>query len=255
MLLNAILGLSPPAIAGLLAAFVLGGSVKGALGIGIPLTVVPLAAQFLELPAAVGLVTVPMFATNVGQAFETGGTLPALRRLWPMLAAIVVGTWAGVHLLINIDRRLLNGVVGTVLVGLALWLLCQPRIALSRSAERWAGPVIGLLAGVFGGLSGMFGPPLVAYLIGLGVLPNQFVKYISILFLAATGTLLLALGGTGTLSAQDLAISAAAMAPIQVGVMLGRWLRGFCPPALFRALVLGILAFGGLDMLRRAFLA
>ena len=254
MLMQAILHLSPAAAVGLAAAFLLGGAAKGALGVGLPLVAVPLTAQFLELPAAIGLLTVPMFATNIGQALESGGTLPALRRLWPMLVAIVLGTWAGVHLLISIDRRWLNGVVGTVLVGLGAWLLCRPRIALGRRAERWAGPAIGVFAGLLGGISGMFGPPLIAYLVGLGLSPDAFVKYISVLFLAATGTLLLALGGTGTLGLADLAISAAAMLPIQLGVVVGRWLRGRCPPALFRALVLGVLAFGGLDMLRRALL-
>lgn len=254
MLLQAILNLPSPAVVALIAVCLLGGSAKGALGIGIPLVAVPLTTQFLELPAVIALLTVPMFATNIGQAIEGGGTLAALYRLWPMLLAIAVGTWAGVQLLISIDRRLLYGVVGTVLVLLAVWLLCQPRITLGRSAERWAGPPVGLMAGVLGGISGMFGPPLIAYLIGLGLRPDEFVKHISILFLAATGTLLLALGGTGSMSWVDVAVSAAAVIPIYLGVMIGRWLRRYCPPELFRALVLGVLAFGGVQMLRRAFL-
>jgi uncharacterized protein len=254
MLLQAILNLPAAAVAGLVAACLLGGSAKGALGIGIPLVVVPLSVTFLELPAVIALLTVPMFATNIGQALEGGGTLPAMWRLWPMLVAIVVGTLAGVHLLLSIDRRLLHGVVGTILVLLAVWLLCQPRIALGRAAERWVGPPVGLIAGMLGGISGMFGPPLIAFLIGLGLRPDEFVKLISILFLAAAGTLLLALGGTGAMSWMDVAVSAAALIPISIGVAIGRWLRRRCPPALFRALVLGALAFGGLQMLRRAFL-
>ena len=252
MVLHAIINLSPTALCALVAVCILGGSAKGALGIGIPLLAVPLTAPFMELPAVIGLLTVPIFATNLAQAVEGDGTPAALLRLWPMLLAVVGGTWVGVHLLISIDSTALNGIVGTLLVLLAAWLLFQPRLVLGRAAERWAGPPIGLMAGVMGGMSGMFGPPLIAYLIGLGLHPDAFAKYISILFLAASSTLLLALGGTGTLSWADVAVSAAALAPIYLGVVIGRWLRNYCPPALFRALVLCALAFGGLQMLRRA---
>jgi uncharacterized protein len=252
MLVNAILNLSLPALAVLFAVCMLGGSAKGALGIGIPLIAVPLSAPFLELPAVIALLTVPIFATNIAQALEGGATFAAISRLWPILVAIVAGTFSGVHLLISIDRQLLNAVVGTVLVLLAVWLLCQPRIALSRSAERWAGPPVGLVSGVLGGMSGLFGPPLIAFLIGLGLHPDAFVKYISMMFLTAGGALLLALGGSGTMSWADVAVSAGALIPIYCGIAIGRWLRGRCPPAVFRALVLGALAFGGLDMLRRA---
>src|SRR5712691_899242 len=220
MLIQAILALSPLAIAGLVAAFIIGGTAKGALGIGLPLVSVPLTAQFIDLPVVIGLLSVPIFATNIGQAMESGGTFPALYRLWPMLAAIIVGTWAGVHLLLGSDRHLLNAMVGMVLVLLAGWLVCQPRISLSRSAERWAGPLVGLFAGMLGAIAGMFGPPLIAYLVGLGLHPDLFVKYIAILFLAATGTLILVLGGMGALSILDLAVSAAAMIPIQLGVVI-----------------------------------
>src|SRR5712691_1396319 len=131
MLIDAILALSPLAVAGLVAAFIICGTAKGALGIGLPLVSVPLTAQFLDLPVVIGLLSVPMLATNIGQALESGGTLPALYRLWPMLAAIALGTWAGVHLLLGTDRQLLNAVVGAVLVLLAGWLLYQPRVTLS----------------------------------------------------------------------------------------------------------------------------
>lgn len=252
MLLHTLLGLSPAALAALIGICILGGAAKGALGIGIPLLAVPLTAPFMDLPAIMGLLTVPIFATNLGQAIEGTGTRAALLRLWPMLLAVVAGTVAGVHLLVSIDRKLLSVVVGGLLVLVAGWLFCQPRIALGRGAERWAGPPIGLLAGIMGGMSGMFGPPLIAYMIGLGLHPSEFVKRISILFLAAGATLLLALGGAGTLSWADVAVSAAALVPIYIGMLIGRWLRRHCPPGVFRALVLAALAIGGLQMIRAA---
>jgi uncharacterized protein len=253
MLLHAILGLSPATLAALIGICILGGAAKGALGIGIPLLAVPLTAPFMDLPAIIALLTVPIFATNLGQAFDGGETGAALLRLWPTLVAVVAGTVAGVHLLVSIDRAVLNGIVGVMLVLVAAWLFCQPRIALGGGAERWAGPPVGLLAGVMGGVSGMFGPPLIAYMIGLGLRPNEFVKHIAILFLAAGATLLLALGGAGAMSAADVAISTAALVPIYIGMPIGRWLRRHCPPGLFRALVLAALTIGGLEMIHAAF--
>jgi uncharacterized membrane protein YfcA len=252
MLLHAILGLSPAALVALIGIFILGGSAKGALGIGIPLFAVPLAAPLLDLPADMALLTVPIFATNLAQAIEGGGTGAALLRLWPILLAVVAGTVTGVRLLVSIDRAVLNGVVGVLLVLVAGWLFCRPRIVLGRGAERWAGPPIGLLAGIMGGMSGMFGPPLIAYMIGLGLHPNEFVKHLAILFLAAGATLLLALGGAGAMSWADAAVSTGALVPIYIGMLIGRWLRRHCPPGLFRALVLAVLALGGVQMVRAA---
>lgn len=254
MLTKAILSLPLFVKVGLFAALVAGGVVKGVIGIGLPLLLVPLTAQFLDLPVAVALLSVPMVATNLGQAMEGGRTLPAVWRLAPILGALVLGTLVGVHLLISVAKRTLEIGVGASFVLLSVTLLCLPRIRVKRGAEPWAGPLVGLIAGVLGGVTAMFGPPLIAYQIGLGIDPNTFVKHMAILALTGTATLLLALGGSGSLSGTDLLVSAAAIVPIQVGMPIGRWLRGRVPPVLFRAAVLCALAGAGLDMLHRAFL-
>jgi uncharacterized membrane protein YfcA len=254
MVTRAILDLPLLGALGLILVLVIAGSAKGALGIGLPLISVPLTSQFLDLPVVIGLLTVPMVATNIGQAFDGGGTAPALRRLWPILVALVLGTFAGAHILLNIDRHTLNAIVGAALVVLAGLMLFRPQVQIKAGTERWGGPLVGVLAGLLGGMSGMFGPPLIAYLVGLHLAPDVFVKQISLLFLAATGTLLLALGSMGSFSGLDLLISTAAMLPIQLGLIIGRGLRRRLSPALFRVAVLCVVAYGGLDLLRRAFL-
>jgi uncharacterized protein len=184
MVTEAIQNLPLAAVAGLLSVLVIGGTVKGALGIGLPLVSVPLTAQFLDLPVVIGLLTVPMIATNIGRTFEGGGTVGALRYLWPIMAALMLGTLAGVRLLIGMDRYLLYGIVGSALELLAGMMLCRPHVQLSPRTEGWAGPTVGFMSGLLGGMSGLFGPLLVVYLVGLGVDPDRFVKYNSILFLA-----------------------------------------------------------------------
>jgi hypothetical protein len=157
----------------------------------------------------------------------------------------------GVHLLVDVDRRALDIGVGVGFVSLAALLLFARRLRVGRGAERWASPLVGLAAGVLGGVTAMFGPPLIAYQIGLGVDPHTFVKHMAILILTATASLMLALGGAGALSGPDLLVSAAALLPILLGLPFGRWLRHRVPPVVFRAVVLCALAGAGIEMLRR----
>jgi hypothetical protein len=254
MLTHALLALPLAAKLGLVAVFVFGGVVKGVTGVGLPLVLVPLAAQFVPVPDAVALVSVPMVVTNVTQAAEGGQTLDAIKRIWPILLLLVVGTVIGVHLLVTIDRRLLSLILGLAFLGLAVLLVMMPRVRLSPAIARWSGPAVGLGAGVLGGMSAMFGPPMIAYLVGLGTEPDSFVKQMAIFAFTAAVTMLLALGGAGALSGFDLAVSAGAIVPIQLGMPLGRWLRRRIPPGVFRALVLIVLAVSGIDLLHRALL-
>jgi uncharacterized membrane protein YfcA len=252
MVIQAVLQLSWVALAALVLVFVFGGLVKGVTGVGLPLVLVPLASQFVDVPVAVALVSVSMVATNVVQTMEGGGTWPAVRQLWPIVVPLAVGALIGTHLLLSIDRHRLNLIIGVSFLLLATLLLCAPRLRISPRTARWSGPAIGFGAGLLGGMSAIFGPPMIAFMVGLGVDPDTFVKRMAILALTASTTMLLVLGGSGSMSGGDFLMSAAALIPIQLGMPLGRWLRGRIKPESFRVLVLVVLAASGLDMLRRA---
>lgn len=252
MLTHQVLALPPAAQLGLVAVFVFGGVVKGVTGVGLPLVLVPLAAQLIPVPAAVALVSVPMVVTNMTQATEGGQTMAAVRQMWPILILLIIGTIIGVHLLVTVDRRLLSLILGPAFLGIAMLLVLLPRVRLSPATARWTGPAAGLGAGVLGGMSAMFGPPMIAHLVGLGTAPDSCVKQMAIFASTAAVTMLLALGGSGRLSGIDLAVSAGAVIPIQLGMPLGRWLRRRIPPVVFRVLVLVVLAVSGIDLLHRA---
>ncbi len=252
MVTTALLGLPTAALVALFFVFVFGGVVKGVTGVGLPLMLVPLSAQFVQVPVAVALVSVSMVVTNVQQSVEGGHTGAALRQLWPIMLPLVLGSVIGTHLLLSIDRQRLNLIIGASFLLLALLLLCLPRVRISRRTARWSGPLIGFGAGVLGGMSAIFGPPMIAFMVSLGVPPGIFVKHMAILALTAAATLLVVLGGSGAMSGGDFLMSAAALIPIQLGMPLGRWLRGRIRPELFRVLVLAVLAASGLDMLRKA---
>ena len=217
-----------------------------------PLVLVPLTAQFIPVAEAVALLSVPMVVTNVTQAAEGRHTLSAVRGLWPILLFLIAGTAIGVHLLVTIDRRILSLVLGLCFLGLSVLLLVMPRVRLKPNTARWMGPFVGLGAGVIGGMSAMFGPPMIAYLVGLGTDADSFVKQMAIFAFTAALSMLLALGSSGTLSGLDLVVSLAAVVPILLGMPIGRWLRRRIRPTVFRGLVLVVLAAGGIDLLHRA---
>ena len=252
MVTAAVLGLPNAALVALVAVFVFGGVVKGVTGVGLPLVLVPLTAQFVPIPVAVAMLTVPMVATNITQAMEGGHTLPAIRRMLPILACVVIGLLIGVHLLLSIDRRLLSLILGISFLGLAGLLAAMPHVHIGEAAARWSGPLVGFAAGVLGGMSAMFGPPMIAYLVGRRTDPDSFVKQMAIFAFTASLTMLLALNRSGSMSGEDMVVSAVAIIPIQAGMPLGRWLRRRTKPQWFRVAVLVVLAAGGVDMLRRA---
>jgi uncharacterized membrane protein YfcA len=252
MVTQAILGLPWTSLAGLIGVLVAAGVVKGATGVGLPLVLVPLTTQILDVPVAVALLPVPMIASNIGQAMEGGQTAAAIRQLLPVLATLVVGTFIGAHLLVSIDRKRLSLILGVTFIGLAALLALLPRVRISGAAARWTAPVVGFASGLIGGFSAMFGPPMIAYFITLGTPPDRFVKQMAIVAFTASLTLAVALGGNGTITVTDLLVSAACLIPIQCGMPAGRWLRRRTKPELFRILVLLVLALGGLDMLRKA---
>jgi uncharacterized membrane protein YfcA len=251
MVTQTVLGLPPAALVALFAVFVFGGLVKGVTGVGLPLVLVPLATQFVPVPVAVALVSVSMVVTNIQQSMEGGRTARALEQLWPIMLPLAVGGVIGTHLLLTIDRQRLNLIIGISFLALAVLLLCLPRLRIVGRAARWSGPFVGFGAGVLGGMSAIFGPPMIAYMVGTGVPPSTFVKHMALLALTASATMLLVLGGSGAMSGGDFLMSAAAMIPIQLGMPLGRWLRGSIKPNWFRVLVLVVLAASGVDMLRR----
>jgi hypothetical protein len=252
MVTQAVLALPLAALIALFAVFVFGGLVKGVTGVGLPLVLVPLATQFVHVPVAVALVSVSMVVTNIQQSAEGGHTGQALRKLWPIMLPLAVGAVIGTHLLITINRQRLNLIIGISFLALAVLLLCLPRLRIVGRAARWGGPFIGFGAGLLGGMSAIFGPPMIAFMVSTGVQPDTFVKHMALLALTASTTMLIVLGSSGAMSGGDFLMSAAAMIPIQLGMPLGRWLRGYIKPNWFRILVLVVLLASGLDMLRKA---
>ena len=234
-------------------AMMLGGLIKGTLGIGTPLLTVPMMAMVLPAHMAVTMMIIPVIAANLWQVREASDARKIAARYWPAFVALFVGTWIGVKILSGIDERPLLMFVGIAVICFTLLQGSRRKILIPEPLVKAAGFIFGLCSGMIGGLSSMFGPMLVLYLVSHGGLKkNEFVGIISFLYVAAVLSWGLMLLSFGMLSKSLVLSSTLALLPLSLGLGLGRSLRNRVEERLFHRLVWIILLVSGGSMLWRA---
>ena len=73
-----------------LAVFLLAGTVKGLVGLGLPTITIALTSLVLPLPEAIALIALPTIVTNIWQAAVGGRFWIILRRQWPLIVPLAV---------------------------------------------------------------------------------------------------------------------------------------------------------------------
>lgn len=238
-------------LAAVAGAFVMGGLVKGLLGVGLPLVVVPLLALVIPSPKAVALMGIPIVLSNVWQAVEGRQVRYALNRFASLLVPMVLVTALTVRLTLGLPVATLNRLVaGAVLLAVAL-LAWQPKLSIDARSERRWGALVGTLSGALGGVSSLMGPLLISYLVALGLTREQFIGSISIIYLAGALPLFASMTALGLMGWPEVLMSTLALAPMMVGMQLGKQLRSRVSEQAFRRLLLGFLTLIALMLMLR----
>ena len=107
--------MEPSLLAAAAAVFLLAGTVKGVIGLGLPTVSLGLLVLVTDLPGAMALMLAPSFVTNVWQGCVGGNLLALLRRLWPFLLP------------------------ATLLIGLSGLAIVSADLSLRREALNWKG--------------------------------------------------------------------------------------------------------------------
>ncbi len=228
-------------------------ALKGAIGFGFPLVAVPLVATILSPRIAVPLIALPSLLSNV-ILMSRGGVGRAVGSLAVLLAGIIIGTIAGARLITTLDPRLLSILVGgtTLVYVLATAFRLTERIL--PSAGRRAAPAIGLLAGLMGGATGIFSPPLASYLHLLQLTKREFVFWITVLFLVGNIVQVGSYFRLGLYAGPVLGLALLACVPVAVGTWAGVVLQDRLAPGTFSRVVLAIVFLASLNLLVRGLL-
>ena len=227
------------------ATFLLAGLVKGVIGMGLPTVAMGLLALALRPAEAAAILVVPSLVTNVWQllAGPRFGTLA--RRLWPMMATVLVGTIAGAGVLAGNVAGLAKVGLGVALIVYAVVGLAGIRLAVAARHEVWAGPLVGAVTGLITGATGVFAIPAVPYLQAIGLEKDELIQALGLSFTVSTIALALGLLRVDAWHAGSVWMSLLALAPALLGMQLGQMLRSRIAAATFRRVFFaGLLLLG-----------
>ena len=234
------------------AVFVVAGTVKGVVGLGLPTVSLALLTVVFDLATAMALLLVPSFVTNCWQALVGGNGRTILCRLWPFLTMATVTVWLGAQALTRLEPSLLKGLLGLLLVLYALVNLIGFRLAISRPRETWLGPLLGTLNGVLTGMTGSFVVPGVMFLQAIGLPRDQLIQAMGMLFTVSTVALGLSLQQAHLLGPGEAILSAGAALPAVVGMVAGQAVRRHLSEQRFRMVFFSALLALGLYIVAHA---
>lgn len=225
------------------------GFAKGVSGIGLPVIAVPFMAIAIDLRLAVALMPVSIIGSNIVNALAIRRDPSGLYRFWPIIVTLPLGTAFGAYLLGAADTRVLKAVVGVVVIAFVIFQSTRPRWRISYKVAAWVTPLAGLLAGVLGGITTIFAPPLVMFLLAIGLNKEEFVATVSVFYIVGILTLSVLLTSFEMFNLQTLAWSGTAFIPVLSGQIAGNIARKKISERVFRGIVFVILLAAGLTMI------
>ena len=230
------------------------GFVKGAVGFAMPLIMISSFSSFLSADMALAGLILPTLISNISQAFRQG--VPAAVQTAIDYRRFLFGTvlfiLLSAQLFDDIPRvpyLLLLGIPVTAFAALQLFGVPLALRLEHRTRAEWG---LGVIGGLYGGVSGIWGPPLLVYLLSVGVEKKQMVRAQGVVFLIGAVALTAAHLGTGLLSGSRLVFSALIVVPAQIGMVLGFRLQDRLAQDKFRKITQILLVISGLNLVRQA---
>lgn len=208
-----------------LVVFLLAGTVKGLVGLGLPTIVIALTTLVLPLTESIAMIALPTIFTNLWQAAVGGNFWRILRRQWPLIVPLAVVLYVTMWLVGQKGPNWAFIVLATVLIVYSGLGLLRIRLHIHTDLEKPLAPVIGVISGFVAGVVGVPIIPLMPYLQGLDIKPSELVQTLGVVLCATSLTLTSSLLFFGLLDGPRAIVSAAAVIPALAGMWVGQQVR------------------------------
>ena len=248
------MALSLPDIAILIAVFVLAGLVKGAIGLGLPTIAMGLLGAWFPPATAAAILILPALLTNVWQMASGPDLAAIVRRHFLMYVFAILGTLLAIGIITAANTRVATALLGLTLVSYAVVGLSGWRLVIRGKSEFWLGQIVGFVAGILNGATGVFVIPSAPYLQAVHRDKDEFVQAIAVSAFVFAVALALGLGLNSALDPAILVSGTIALFAAIGGMTIGQVLRARLASAAFQNLVFAGLLALGVTMVVRGFL-
>lgn len=235
---------------------VLAGVIKGMVGFGMPMVLISGLSSFLAPELALAGLILPTLVTNGMQALRQG---PAAAwqsvqrfRVFLLVGGVVLVLSAQFVRVLPVQAFLL--IIGVPVAVFSVMQLLGIRFHLSQPSIRIE-VLVGAFAGFIGGLSGVWGPPTVAYLTALDTQKAEHVRVQGVIYGLGAVALTGAHIGSGVVRLDTIWFSLALLPPAVLGTWVGYAVHDRIDQATFRRATLLVLMIAGLNLIRRAIFA
>lgn len=227
--------------------------IKGALGFAMPLIMISSFGSFMPPEVALAGLILPTVATNTSQAFRQGwrAAWESVKDYRLMIGTMVVFIVISAQFVVILPQEAMLLILGVPVTIYAILQLSGRTLRVSVASRARAEVTTGVVAGLYGGVSGVWGPPVLVMLLSLDEDKQTMVRVQGVVFLMGAAVLTMAHLQSGVLNAQTVPFSAILVVPAMLGMLLGYVLQDRLDQARFKWWTLVILVVIGVNLIRR----
>lgn len=245
--------MTPSAFVLALSVAFIAGVVKGMVGFAMPMILISGLSSVISPELALAGLILPTVITNGMQAMRQGprAAWESLLKFRGYLGTLLIVLIISAQLVRTIPAELMLLIIGVPIVIFAATQLAGMPLRIASPPTRTTEIGIGAFAGFIGGLSGVWGPPTVAYLTALDTPKRDHIRVQGVIYGLGAIVLLFAHIGSGVVRAETLPFSIAIVPPAIVGMWLGLKVNDRIDQNAFRKATLFVLMIAGLNLIRR----
>ncbi len=245
--------ISPAHLAVAFGVALVAGTVKGMVGFALPMILISGLSSFISPDLALAGLIFPTLITNGMQAMRQGrsAAIESIKRFRIFLLVGLFFLLISAQLVRVLPQEVLLLIIGVPVMAFALMQIAGKNIVL-KNTNRRVEAAVAAFAGLIGGVSGVWGPPTVAYLTALGTEKNEQMRVQGVIYGLGAIALLFAHIGSGVVQAETAPFSVAMIVPAVIGMWFGGKLQDRIDQAAFKKATLWVLLIASANLIRRA---